>query len=428
MPLAARPHVIVIGAGPAGLMAAETVASNGVRVSIYDRMAAPGRKFLLAGRGGLNLTHSEDFEILLSRYGAARDRLRQALELFSPKALRAWCEEMGQATFIGTSGRVFPATFKASPLLRAWLKRLASLGVTMHLRQEWRGWDANGALLFAGPGGETAVEADATILALGGASWPRLGSDGGWVGALERAAIATAPLRPANCGFLANWSDHFKDLFAGEPLKGIAASFGAQRVRGEATITRAGLEGGALYALAAPLRDAIAATGEAALTIALRPDMAEAELERRIASRDPKQSFSTFARKSLRLSPASIGLMQESARAAFAPLGEMSPARLAGFVNAVPIRLTGVAPLARAISTAGGVVFDEVDCDFMLRRRPGAFVAGEMLDWEAPTGGYLMQACFATGAAAGRGALQWAAHEHAAESLGRQDLVLAPPA
>lgn len=414
MSLAARPHVIIIGAGPSGLMAAEVVASAGAGVTIFDRMAAPGRKFLLAGRGGLNITHSEDFEILLSRYGDALPRLRGALERFSPKALRAWCESLGEPTFIGSSGRVFPARFKASPLLRAWLRRLASLGVVLKSHHEWRGWSDKGAAILAGPDGQFEADADAMILALGGASWPRLGSDGGWVAAMERAAIATAPLRPANCGFLVNWSEHFRDLFEGAPLKGIALSFGGANVRGEAIITHAGLEGGALYALAAALRDAVAASGEAVLRVALRPDLSREELERRIEGRDPKQSFSTFARKSLKLSPAAIGLLQESARQSSLPLSAMEPARLAEFINAAPVRLSGVAPLARAISTAGGVLFDEVDSNFMLTRRPGAFVAGEMLDWEAPTGGYLLQACFATGAAAGHGALAWLSRQTAA--------------
>ncbi len=401
-------QVIVVGAGPAGLMAAEVIAAAGARVAVYDRMKTPGRKFLLAGRGGLNLTHSEDFEILLSRYGAARPRLREALERFSPAALRAWCESLGEPTFIGSSGRVFPAGFKASPLLRAWLRRLAALGVMFRPHHEWRGW-REGAAILAGPDGEVEVLAQATVLALGGASWPHLGSDGGWVEAMARAAIATAPLRPANCGFLVNWSGHFSELFEGEPLKGIALSFGGESVRGEAIVTSAGLEGGALYALTAPLREAVAASGEAMLKVALRPDLSQEELTARIAARDPKQSFSTFARKSLKLSPVAIGLLQECAKNASQPIAQMSAEELAGLVNAAPVRLAGVAPLTRAISTAGGVVFDEIDATFMLRRRPGVFVAGEMLDWEAPTGGYLLQASFATGAAAGRGALDWIA-------------------
>jgi uncharacterized flavoprotein (TIGR03862 family) len=372
--------------------------------------ATPGRKFLLAGRGGLDLTHSEDFEILLSRYGDARPRLRHALERFSPTALRAWCESLGEPTFVGSSGRVFPARFKSSPLLRAWLQRLASLGVVLKPRHEWRGWSDDGAVILCGPEGPFELAAGATVLALGGASWPHLGADGSWVAAMESAAIATAPLRPANCGFLASWSDHFRELFEGEPLKGIALSFGDQTVRGEAIITRTGLEGGALYALSTPLRETIAVAGQAILRVALRPDVSREELARRIGGRDHRQSFSTFARKSLKLSPAAMGLLQESALQTARPLSAMAPEALTEFINAAPVRLNGVAPLARAISTAGGVVFDEVDAKFMLVRRPGAFVAGEMLDWEAPTGGYLLQACFATGAAAGRGALDWIAH------------------
>jgi uncharacterized flavoprotein (TIGR03862 family) len=388
-------------------MAAEVLAAAGARVTIFDRMKTPGRKFLLAGRGGLNITHSEDFEILLARYGPARARLREALERFSPAALRAWCESLGEPTFVGSSGRVFPAGFKASPLLRAWLRRLAALGVVFKPHHEWRGWSDDGAPIVFGPDGRVDVPAEATVLALGGASWPHLGSDGAWVAAMSRAAIATAPLRPANCGFLTNWSNHFSEQFEGEPLKGIALSFGGATVRGEAVVTRAGLEGGALYALSAPLREAIAASGEAILNVALRPDLTPEELARRIEARDPKQSFSTFARKSLKLSPVAIGLLQECARNSSRPVSEMTARQLAELVNAAPVRLTGATALARAISTAGGVVFDEIDATFMLARRPGVFVAGEMLDWEAPTGGYLLQASFATGAAAGRGALDW---------------------
>ncbi|WP_395664847.1 TIGR03862 family flavoprotein [Methylocella sp.] len=401
-------HVAVVGAGPAGLAAAETLALAGLRVSVHDRMAAPGRKFLLAGRGGLNLTHGEDFEILLSRYGAARERLRAALEAFSPAALRAWSEGLGVATFVGSSGRVFPASFKASPLLRAWLRRLGALGVTLEARRDWRGFDG-AALVFDTPQGETKVTADAVVLALGGASWPKLGSDGAWTELMRREAVAVTPLRPANCGFLTEWSEHFRDVFEGEPLKGIALSFEGARVRGEAVATRAGLEGGALYALSAPLREAIARDGAATLEIALKPDLTLDELSRRLAARDPKQSFATFARKTLRLAPVAVGLLHEGARAMGRPLGEFAAPALARLVNAVPVRLTGVAPIARAISTAGGVAFDEIDENFMLRRRPGVFVAGEMLDWEAPTGGYLLQACFATGRAAGAGAAAWLA-------------------
>jgi uncharacterized flavoprotein (TIGR03862 family) len=407
MSVIAHPRVAVIGAGPAGLMAAEVLAAGGAAVTVYDRMPSAGRKFLLAGRGGLNLTHSEDLDQLLGRYGAATARLRAAIEAFPPAALRAWSEALGQPTFVGSSGRVFPKAFKASPLLRAWLRRLGAAGVNLALRHRWVGWDARGRLLLDGPQGSVTVEADATVLALGGASWPRLGSDGDWVAPLARAGVAVAPLRPANCGFVVAWSDVFRDRFHGQPLKRIALSFGGQTVKGEATITQTGLEGGAVYALSGVLRAAIEASGEAVIHIALRPDLTVADLVRRLAAPRAKQSLSTFLRKTAKLSPVAIGLLHEATRSAPGRLAAMDSGALAGLVNALPLRLTATAPLATAISTAGGIAFAELDPCFMLRRRPGVFVAGEMLDWEAATGGYLLQASFATGAAAGRGALQW---------------------
>ena len=385
-------------------MAAEVLVGGGAAVTVYDRMPSLGRKFLLAGRGGLNLTHSEELEALLGRYGDAEPRLRPAVEAFSPAHVRAWCEGLGQATFVGSSGRIFPRAMKASPLLRAWLRRLDAAGAAFKPRHRWQGWDDDGRLLFAGPQGRVAVRADATVLALGGASWPRLGSDGGWVDALAAAGVMVTPLHPANCGFVVRWSEVFRDRFEGQPLKRIELSFGGRSVRGEALITRNGLEGGGIYALSAPLRDAIAASGEAVLQIDLRPDLTHAALEQRLATPRGKQSMSTFLRKSAALSPAAIGLLRETAS-----LSDLVGAALAARIKAVPVPLAGIAPIARAISTAGGVVFDEIDAHFMLRRRPGTFVAGEMLDWEAPTGGYLLQAAFATGAAAARGALQWLA-------------------
>jgi len=407
MPSVRRCEVAVIGGGPAGLMAAEMLARGGAGVTVYDRMPSVGRKLLLAGRGGLNLTHSEDVERLLTRYGDAEPRLRPAIQALSPTHVRAWCEELGQETFVGSSGRVFPKAMKASPLLRAWLRRLAAAGVAFKLRQHWQGWDDEGRLLFAAPQGGVAVRADATVLALGGASWPRLGSDGGWAQGLANCGIAVAPLRPANCGFIARWSDLFAGRFEGQPLKSIVLSFGGRSVRGEALITRTGLEGGGIYALSAALRDAIAACGEATLQIDLRPDDTSAVLERKLGVPRGKRSLSTFLRKTSSLSPAAIALLQESAIASSTRLSGLEPAALAALIKAVPVRLTSAAPIARAISTAGGVGFDEINGHFMLRRCPGTFVAGEMLDWEAPTGGYLLQAAFATGAAAARGALQW---------------------
>jgi len=400
-------NVAIIGAGPAGLMAAEVIAQGGARVTIYDAMPSVGRKFLMAGRGGLNLTHSEALPVFLARYREAEGRLAPVVTAFAPEHLRQWSEALGQPTFIGSSGRVFPKAMKASPLLRAWLRRLDSMGVTFALRYRWTGWDDDGRLSFQTPEGPHVIEAQATVLALGGASWPRLGSDGGWVATLAAKGIAVSPLRPANCGFAVAWSEIFRDRFEGQPLKGVALTFGARTVRGEAVVTRSGLEGGGIYALSADLREAIAQTGEAIVRIDLRPDLAASDLRTRLSVPRGKQSLSNVLRKAAQLSPAAIGLLQEAAVGAAAKLAALSPAALAELIKAVPVTLNGVAPIARAISTAGGVSFDELDADFMIRRLPGIFAAGEMLDWEAPTGGYLLQASFATGAAAGRGALQW---------------------
>ena len=400
-------EVAVIGAGPAGLMAAEVLASGGAAVTVYERMPSVGRKFLMAGRGGLNLTHSEPFDKFLARYREATPHLHDAVAAFPPDALRAWAEDLGQPTFVGSSGRIFPQSFKASPLLRAWLRRLDQLGVKFALRHRWTGWSANGDVQFETPDGEKFIDPDAMVIALGGASWPRLGADGGWIDTLAAKGIGIAPLRSANSGFLVAWSDLFRERFEGEPLKGVALSFGGLSVRGEMTITRGGIEGGAVYALSAPLRDAVLARGEAMLHVALRPDLSRADLAKRLGAARKKQSLSTFLRKQAVLSPVAIGLLQEATIASDLRPSAMSPDQLAAFVNAVPVKLTGVAPLDRAISTAGGISFNEVDAHYMLRKLPGVFVAGEMLDWEAPTGGYLLQACFATGAAAGRGALNY---------------------
>ncbi|NPU10104.1 TIGR03862 family flavoprotein [Bradyrhizobium sp. 83002] len=403
----AAPNIAIIGAGPAGLMAAEVLAEGGASVTVYDAMPSVARKFLMAGRGGLNLTHSEELAAFLSRYREAAPWLAPAIQAFSPQQLREWCEALGQPTFVGSSGRVFPVAMKASPLLRAWLRRLDAQGVRFELRHRWTGWDQQGHLIFATPNDPHTIAADATVLALGGASWPRLGSDGGWVPILAAKGIAIAPLRPANCGFTVAWSDIFRDRFEGQPLKGIALSFGEHSRRGEAVITRNGVEGGAVYALSAELREAIAVHGEATLHVALRPDVEAADLIKKLSAPRSKQSFSNVLRKSLQLSPVAIGLLQEAAKTQGPALSSLSPDRLAALINAVPIKLTGTAGLARAISSAGGIARDELDADYMLRRLPGVFAAGEMLDWEAPTGGYLLQASFATGVAAGKGALMW---------------------
>jgi uncharacterized flavoprotein (TIGR03862 family) len=407
-------NVAVIGAGPAGLMAAEVLAQGGAGVTIYDAMPSAGRKFLMAGRGGLNLTHSDALPAFLARYGEAAPRLVSAITDFPPESLRRWSEALGQPTFVGSSGRVFPKAFKTSPLLRAWLRRLDAAGVQFALRHRWTGWE-DGRLSFQAADGRRVVDALATVLALGGASWPRLGSDGAWVETLGSRGVAIAKLRPANCAFTVAWSEMFRGRFEGHPLKGAALSFGSHVVRGEAVVTRAGIEGGAVYALSAGLREAIADSGQTILHIALRPDLAMPDLVARLSLPRGKQSLSNFLRKAVHLSPVAIGLLQEAAIASGVSLSSLSRASLAGLINDVPIKLDGVAAIARAISTAGGISFDELDADFMIRRLPGIFAAGEMLDWEAPTGGYLLQACFATGAAAGRAALRWLERRMAVE-------------
>lgn len=400
-----RPTLAIIGGGPAGLVAAEVAASAGAAVTVFDRMPSVGRKFLMAGRGGLNLTHNEEMAGFLPRYGAATTRLAPALTAFDAAGLRDWSHALGEPTVVGTSGRVFPRSFKASPLLRAWLRRLDACGVQFRLRHRWTGWTAAGELTFETPAGPFATAMEATVLSLGGASWPRLGADGHWAPILTGSGIEVAPLRPSNCGFVVDWPAAIGERFAGEPLKGIRLSLAdGRQLRGEALVTRHGIEGGAVYGLSGPLRDTIAAEGEAVLTLALRPDMATADIVRRLQAQPPKASWSTALRKALKLPPVAIALLGEARRRA----GSASPS-LDVLVNALPLRLTAPAALDRAISTAGGVRLAEVDEAYMLLGRPGTFVAGEMLDWEAPTGGYLLQACFATGVAAGRGAVRWLA-------------------
>ena len=394
------PDVAIIGAGPAGLIAAERLAQAGHTVAIYERMASPARKFLLAGRGGLNLTHSEPIEALLSRYDEARAWLEPAIRAFPPQELRDWADGLGAESFVGSSGRIFPRAMKASPLLRAWLARLDGLGVQLQAGRLWTGWDESGALRFSvRGGGEEIVRPRATLLALGGASWPRLGADGSWVAPLEQKGIAIAPLRAANAGFTVAWSPMMRDKFAGLPLKRIALSFAGQRVLGEAMVDADGIEGGAVYALSGALREAIAREGEAILAIDLRPDLTEPELANRLTKRRPGETLSNHLRKAAGLSPVATAVLRE---AADGPL-PTEPDALATLIKAAPLHLTGMAPLVRAISTAGGVRTEEIDRDFMLKRLPGIFIAGEMIDWEAPTGGYLLQACFATGVAAAEG-------------------------
>ena len=415
--LAANITAAVIGGGPAGLMAAELLARAGAAVTVYDQMASPGRKFLMAGRGGLNLTHSEDLKLFLSRYGEIDPLLRGAIEAFPPAALRAWSDSLGQPTFVGSSGRVFPTTLKTSPLLRTWLLRLNNLGVTFKLRHRWEGWDDEGSLRFTAQGKELLVEPDVTVLALGGASWPKLGSDARWAALLRDQEIAVSPLRPANCGFTVAWSEVLRS-FEGQPLKRIALAFGGRSVRGEAMITRDGLEGGAVYALSAPLREAVERDGTAIVTIDLLPDVGAAKLAERLSSPRGKQSLSNFLRKATHLSPAALALVREAALAKGVSLAALKPPDLAGLIKAALVRLTGVQPIETAISTAGGVSFSELDERFMLKRYPGIFVAGEMLDWEAPTGGYLLQGSFATANAAARGAIAWLHEQRGALNKG----------
>ena len=406
MRLSPNRSIAVIGGGPAGLIAAELLARAGARVTVYDQMASLGRKFLMAGRGGLNLTHSEDLKQFLTRYGDSDPLLRAAVEAYPPAALRAWSDSLGQPTFIGSSGRVFPTVLKTSPLLRTWLLRLGNLGVTFKLRHRWEGWDEEGSLRFTTAGQEAFAEPDATVLALGGASWPKLGSDAHWVDLLNAEDIAIKPLRAANCGFAAPWSEVFRG-FEGKPLKGTGISFGGRSVRGEAMITREGIEGGAIYALSSPIREAIERHGDTTITIDLMPDVNAAKLTERLSKSRGKQSLSNFLRKTTHLSQVALALLREAALAKGLTLASMKTDDLTGLIKAVPVRLTGVQPMATAISTAGGVSFSELDARFMLKRYPGIFIAGEMLDWEAPTGGYLLQASFATGVAAARGAIAW---------------------
>ena len=391
-----RPSIAVIGAGPAGLAAAEVLSAGGAAVTVYDRMASVGRKFLMAGRGGLNLTHSEPFETFVARYGDAP--LRPMLEAFPPAALIDWAKGLGQETFVGSSGRVFPKAMKASPLLRAWLARLNEQGVQFRLRREWRGWDDDGALHFQSPDGEELATPDATLLALGGASWPRLGSDGSWTILLAARGVKIAPLRPANVGFSVAWTSIFRERFAGQPLKNVALHFGGRVVRGEAMVTRYGLEGGAIYAMSKVLRGALD-KGPAHLTVDLRPDMAHAQIAAKLNRPRGKESLSNFLRKALNLSPLEINLLREAGALPIETDG------LAARIKALPLTLTAAQGIARAISTAGGVAFAALDENLMLRALAHVYVAGEMLDWEAPTGGYLLQACFATGRFAARAIL-----------------------
>lgn len=391
---------LVIGGGPAGLMAAEQLLAVGLRVHLFDAMPSLGRKFLLAGRGGLNLTHSEPLEMFRTRYRTAEPLVTPWLAEFPPDALRDWAAGLGIATFIGTSGRVFPMEFKAAPLLRAWLARLRAQGLVIHVRHRWTGGLLPEPVRFATPAGEVTAVGRVMVLALGGASWPTLGSDGAWAEPLAAAGVAVAPLVPANCGFLARWSDPLR-RFAGTPFKNIALSVGTERVRGELILSEDGLEGGAVYALSAPIRDAIAAEGQARVQLDLKPDLSPPAMAGKLAESRGAASWSTYLKRVLRLSPAAIALLHEAG-----PLPGDTPG-LIDRIKAVPLILTAPRPIAEVISSAGGIAAAALTPGLALRNRPGVFVAGEMLDWEAPTGGYLLQACFASGRWAGRAAAQF---------------------
>ncbi len=407
----AHARVAVVGGGPAGLMAAEALQAAGAEVDLYDAMPSVGRKFLLAGRGGLNLTHTEPQAPFLDRYGDARASLQPLIDGFGPAALVDWVHRLGVDTFVGSSGRVFPEGMKAAPLLRAWLHRLRASGVRFHMRHRWRGWRGQ-SLMFETADGQVEVRADATVLALGGASWSRLGSDGRWAALLEARGVPVVPLRPSNCGFEAGWSAHFAQRFAGHPLKSVEIGFEhagrEHRRRGEFVVADYGIEGSLVYAFSSMLRDAIAERGEAILRIDLAPDRREARLAEALARPRGGRSLSNHLRVAAGLQGVKAALLREVLGAAL-PVDDAP--RLAAAIKRLPLRLLAARPIDEAISSAGGVRFDVLDEHLMLVDLPGVFCAGEMLDWEAPTGGYLLTACFATGLAAGRGAARWLARE-----------------
>ena len=432
---------VVIGAGPAGLMAAQALAQAGVAVHVFDAMPSVGRKFLLAGKGGLNLTHSEPMEPFVSRYGARQAQLAPLLEAFGAEQVCAWARDLGVETFVGTSGRVFPADMKAAPLLRAWLQRLRSQGVQFHMRHRFTGWDSAGALQFQSPTGDTTVQSRAVVLALGGGSWARLGSDGAWMPWLAERGIATAPLQPSNCGFdvprqgvagavgetrrqflqeligqkpepAVGWSAHFAERFAGQPFKTVALAFtdsAGQHFsrRGEFVATQTGVEGSLVYAVSALLRDEISAHGHATFTLDLLPDHTPERVLKEVRHPRGTRSLSSHLKSRLGLDGIKMGILYEQ-------LGKDGVAdlpKLAAAIKALPITVIAARPIDEAISTAGGVAFEALSDQLMAQAAPGVFCAGEMLDWEAPTGGYLLTACLASGVRAGQGAAQWLAQQ-----------------
>ena len=406
--------VAVIGGGPAGLMAAETLRAAGLQVDLYDAKGSMGRKFLIAGKGGMNLTHSDPFDVFVTRYGERAHELAVWLRHFDADALRAWARGLGVETFVGTSGRVFPIDLKAAPLLRGWVRRLREQGVRFHVLHRWLGWDEGGALRFSTPQGDASVRADAVVLALGGGSWPELGSDGAWVGVLRARDIDIAPLQPSNCGFDIGWSEHLASRFAGEPLKPVTARWrdddgNPHQRQGECVITATGIEGSLVYALSPMLRDAIARDGHATLVLDLLPGREESDLLRRLARPRGSRSLSEHLRREAGVSGVRAALLYEVLdKAALA-----DPAKIAATLKRFPFRLQRTRPIEEAISSAGGIPLEALDQGLMLRGLPGVFAAGEMLDWDAPTGGYLLTACFASGRQAAQGVVDWLAQRNA---------------
>ena len=410
--------VAVIGGGPAGLMAAEALVQGGARVDVYDAMPSVGRKFLMAGKGGMNITHSEPLEPFLGRYGARQSQIAPLLDVFGPDALRTWLHDLGVETFVGSSGRVFPSDMKAAPMLRAWLHRLKEAGVRFHMRHKWMGWgheDAANAtrstsLRFMTPTGEQQVSVDAVVLALGGASWPRLGSDATWVPLMNARDVPVEPLRPANCGFDANWSDYFRERFAGQPVKPVAITLtdvdgNVQHRQGEFIVTETGIEGSLVYALSAPIRERLRADAEATITLDLLPALSAQRVLDEVTRPRGSRSMSSHLHGRIGLAGVKLGLLHEAlSKEAFT-----DATRLAHTIKALPLKLVRPRPIEEAISSAGGIPFETLDSRLMIGRLPGVFCAGEMLDWEAPTGGYLLTACFASGLVAGRGALAYLA-------------------
>ena len=394
--------VAIIGGGPAGLMAAEVLIQSGVQVDIYDSMPSLGRKLLMAGKGGLNITHSEPYDKFVTRYGARQKEICAYLDKFTPDDLRTWTQELGVETFIGTSGRVFPVKMKASPLLRAWFKRLQESGVKIHTRHHWNGW-VNNSLIFETPSGEIKIKPDAVVLALGGASWPRLGSSGAWVDWLEQAGIKVEAFRPSNCGFDVNWSSHFREKYHGHPIKPVILTFQDFNAQGECIVTKTGVEGSLIYAASSQLRDEIDSKGSATIVLDLAPDWSREKLIAALSRPRGSRTYASHLEKTIGFKGVKVGLLHEFvSKETFSDIEKM-----AGAIKELCIPLIGIRPIEEAISSAGGVKFEELDSRLMIKKIPGVFCAGEMLDWEAPTGGYLLTACMATGRAAGAGILEW---------------------